>query len=530
MTEARDTEGFSLRSLARSAVILAGGTAAAQAVAIVRELYVAARVGVSAEYDAVLIALVVPMTLAVLITSGVATALVPAYIAAHRDHGSEAAGRLAGATVTWFGMVTLLGSLLLIPLSGPLISLFGPGLSPSSQATAAGYLVTLSPLVFVIGVSSILGSVCQARELFPTIAWATVVGPTVGLIVTLTMWSQVDIDALILGSLVGPIVTALMLWIGALRAGISPRPGIRAPGLGLGALVRHAVPLTVGASVMQLTVLADRAIASLIAPGAVSALRYAEVLVRLPIGAIGPAWGNAVYPALARAAHATGTDGLGSATTRLLRLTVIAFLPIAALTMAVAPVAVGVAYGRGAFTEEDLALTSIVAAAFAPLIVLLVANPVVVDSLNARRRGTVLLMGAVSAAALNFVLDLALGLTLGIAGIALATSVTVGTVLVFVLGRSLSRSDPDFQLRSIARPLVAAIAASSPAAIAFGILSWGGIAPSEGLGAIVYLGVVGIVGMTSYVVFAIRLGIEEPIMLVRIARTRLAERGAAARV
>lgn len=527
VANAGDAPGFSLRSLARSAVILAGGTAAAQVVAIVRELYVAAQVGISAEYDAVLIALVVPMTLSVLITSGVVTALVPAYITARRDHGPAAAARLAGAVVTWFGLVTLLGSLLLIPLSGPLIELFGPGLSASSQATAAGYLVTLSPLVFIIGVSSILSSICQAQELFPTIARATVAGPTIGLVVTVVMWPQMDVSALVLGSLVGPVVTALMLWIGALRAGISPRPGVRAPGLGLGALVRHAAPLTVGASVMQLTVLADRAIASLIAPGAVSALRYAEVLVRLPIGAIGPAWGNAVYPALARAAHATGVDGLGFATTRLLRLAVVAFVPIAALTMAVAPVAVGVAYGRGAFTADDLALTSVVAAAFTPLIVLLMANPVVVDSLNARRQGTVLLMGAISAAVLNFVLDVAFGLTLGIAGIALATSVTIGTVLVLVLARSLSRSDPDFRLGSIARPLVTAIAASAPGAIVFGVLSWGGFAPRDAVGAIAYLVVVGVTGMASYVMLAIHLGIEEPIALVRAARSRLS-RGAEA--
>jgi putative peptidoglycan lipid II flippase len=522
--------GFSLRSLARSAIILAGGTAAAQVVAIVRELYVAAQVGISADYDAVLIAQVVPMTLAVLITSGVVTALVPAYIAAQRDHGMAAAGRLAGAVLTWFGIATLAGSLVLVPLSDLLVGLFGPGLSPASQATASGYLVTLAPLVFVIGVSSILSSVCQAREMFPTIARATVTGPVVALAVTFLLWERMGIGALVLGTLVGPIVTGLMLALGAWRAGIAPRPGLRAPGLGLGLLVRHAAPLTVGASVMQLTVLADRAIASLIAPGAVSALRYAEVLVRLPIGAIGPAWGNAVYPALARAAHATGVDGLGSATTRLLRLAVVVFTPVAALTMAVAPVAVGITYGRGAFTPEDLALTSIVVVAFAPLIVLLMANPVVVDSLNARRRGTVLLMGAVSSAVLNFVLDVALGLTLGIAGIALATSLTIGTVLVLVLGRNLSRSDPDFRLAAVGRPLLAALVASTPAALVFGILSWGGIAPREGIPAIAYLGVAGTLGMASYLVLAIRLGIEEPIRMLRAVRARLTRQGAGAGV
>lgn len=517
--------GFSLRSLARSAVILAGGTAAAQVVAIIRELYVAAQVGISVDYDAVLIAQVIPMTLATLITSGVVTALVPAYITAQRDHGSPAASRLAGAVLTWFGIATLVASLALIPLAGLLVALFGPGLSAESQATASGYLITLAPMVFVIGMSSILSSVCQAREMFPLIARATVVGPILGLAVTFLMWGQLGIGALVLGTLVGPVVTGLMLWLGAWRAGIAPRPALRAPGLGLGLLVRHAGPLTVGASVMQLTVLADRAIASLIAPGAVSALRYAEVLVRLPIGAIGPAWGNAIYPALARSAHATGSAGLGSATTRLLRLALVAFTPVAALTMAVAPVAVGFAYGRGAFTAEDLALTSTVVVAFAPLVVLLMCNPVIVDALNARRRGTALLMGAVSAAVINFVLDVALGLTLGIAGIALATCLTVGIVMAFVLGRNLTRSDPDFRISAVGRPLAAALVASAPATLVFGFLSWSGIAPREGIAALGYLGVVGTLGMASYLVLAIRFGIEEPLLVLRAIRSRFPRRG-----
>jgi putative peptidoglycan lipid II flippase len=227
-----------------------------------------------------------------------------------------------------------------------------------------------------------------------------------------------------------------------------------------------------------------------------------------------------VYPALSRAAYLRGEAGLGAATMRLLRLSIVAFVPVAALTMAVAPVAVGVAYGRGAFTAEDLALTSIVVAAFAPLIVLLMANPVVVDALNARRRGAVLLLGAVVSAVLNFVADVVLGLTLGIAGIALATSVTIGTVLVFVLGTNLTRTDPDFRMRALGRPVVTSLVAAAPGALAVGVLSWSGMVPREGVAAVAFLGVAGILGMAFYAALAIRMGIDEPLLVVRALRAR----------
>lgn len=284
--------------------------------------------------------------------------------------------------------------------------------------------------------------------------------------------------------------------------------------------MRHAIPLTLSASVLQVTVVADRAIASLIAPGAVSALRYAEVLVRLPIGAIGPAWGNAVYPALVRATHSVSTDTLGNVTMRLLRLTIAVFLPIAALTAAVAPVAVGVAYGRGAFTPEDLATTAQVVAAFAPLILLLMLNPVIVDSLNARRRGTVLLAGGIANAAINLVLDVVFGLTIGVAGIALATSTTIAIVLFLVLGPNLARSEPEFRLGRLGRPVALAIVAAIPGTLVFGALAWSGIAPREGIPAILFLGIAGIVGLAAYGLIAIRVGLEEPRAILEAVQER----------
>ena len=78
--------------------------------------------------------------------------------------------------------------------------------------------------------------------------------------------------------------------------------------------------------------------------------------MRTPISAISPAWGSAMYPTLVRAAR-DRDDSLASTTSRSLRFAIATFVPIAALTAAVAPVAVAVAYGRGAFGPQDVAET-----------------------------------------------------------------------------------------------------------------------------------------------------------------------------
>lgn len=500
--------------------MLTGGTAAAQAIAILRELFVAANVGLSGDYDAVLIALVIPMTLAALATSGIVTALIPGYVAIQRERGRADASRLASAVLTWVAVITGLMAAFLVLAADPLVQLVGPGLPPEAHDQAVSYLLMLAPVVMVIGLGGILSSICQAEGRFGMMAWAAFIGPAIAFAIMVATWGEAGLRALVVANILGPLISTLMLLSGVLRASVTLRPRLIAPGLGAGALMRHAIPLTLSASVLQVTVVADRAIASLIAPGAVSALRYAEVLVRLPIGAIGPAWGNAVYPALVRATHSVRTDTLGNVTMRLLRLTIAVFLPIAALTMAVAPVAVGVAYGRGAFTPEDLATTSQVVAAFAPLILLLMLNPVIVDSLNARRRGTVLLAGGIANAIINLVLDIVFGLTIGVAGIALATSTTIAVVLFLVLAPNLARSEPEFRLGRLGRPMALAIAAAIPGTAVFGALAWSGIAPREGIPAILFLVIAGTAGLAAYGIIAIRIGLEEPVAILAAVRER----------
>lgn len=129
----------------------------------------------------------------------------------------------------------------------------------------------------------------------------------------------------------------------------------------------------------------------MVGEGTLSLLRYGEVLVRTPITAVRGAWGSALYPALVHAAQDDLDDGIARATERSLKYVLIVFVPISALTAAVAPVAVQVAFGRGAFDLQDVMDTATVVAAFAPIIVISMAAPVLRGAHNARRRGRVLL-------------------------------------------------------------------------------------------------------------------------------------------
>jgi len=500
-------QGLSFRAIGRSAAILTGAAAGAQLLGVVREVFVAAQVGLSSEYDALLIALILPTTLAGVLTAGTGTAMVPAYLKVRDDRGREEARRFAGAIATWVGLGGLIVWVSLEVFAYVAIEISGPGLAPATRDTAFGYLHLVAPLTFASAVSGVLYAVCQAEERFAAIAWSSFAGSAVTLVATLLLWHWLRLGALAVGNLLGPIVGALILLVSVARASIAPRLKLWTSRGELTAFARHAAPLTLSSAILQLNGISDRAIASLIAPGAVSALRYADVLVRTPIGAISPAWGTALYPSFVRVALEAGA-GLSSALERSLRYVVALFMPVAVLTVAVAPVAVAVGYGRGAFGPPEVIRTAQAVAAFAPLIVLLMCYAPLTGALNARRRGGVLLAAGLLSVCLNFVLDVILGIWLGAAGVALSSSVTAMLVLAFFSWR-LSLSETAFTLAPILRTLLRSTLASLPVAIPIAALSWSGMVPSGTLIGLAALLIFGILGILGYVIVAASLGLDE---------------------
>lgn len=510
----------SLRAVGRSALILTSGSFAVQLVSVSRELFVAAQVGLSRELDAFLIALVLPLTLSGVLTSGTVTALVPAYIDARGTHGLVRARRLAGAVLSLVAIGAILLTIGLSVFADVAVGIIGPGLNATSQLEAAAYLRLIAPVAFFVAMTGVLTSICQAEERFSGIALASLSGPAVALIVIVALWGSLGLAGYALASLLGPATTCVVLAVYTIRTGIAPIPGLRFRGLQLGAFARHAGPLTLSGAILQLNVVADRAIASLIAPGAVSALRYGEILVRTPVTAIAPAWSAALYPAQVRAAANDIGSRLGATTGRSIAYAIVAFIPLAAFAAALAPLAVDAAYLRGAFDARDAAVTANVVAAFAPLILVMMVAPVLIGAHNARRQGVLLLATGAINVVLNFTLDVALGAWLGVAGIALSSSITAILLVIFLSVR-LRKAEADFPLRPLLRTALHALGAVTIPAAIVALVAWSGLGRGSVTWDLLLLAGLGIPAAAAYTFIATRTGLSEATNVMRLISQRL---------
>ena len=360
----------------------------------------------------------------------------------------------------------------------------------------------------------LLAATFQIHDRMRAIALAWMAGPIVSFVITIALWERLGLTALAVAMTAQQATIVIVLLVMAIWFGILPPLTLRADRAESTRFIKHAMPLTISASVLQFNLLTDRAIATLITPGAVSALRYAEGIIRIPMSSLGPAWNAAIYPALVRASLLEASRSFAKAAGDALRYVIVIFVPLAVATAALAPVIVEVAYVRGAFDERAAILTAGSLVGFAPLFVLTMIQAVLTGAHNARRRGVYLMMMGFLDVILNFVFNVSLGWAIGVAGIALSTSLTMGVIQSINAWR-LGAIEKSFPLGSLISVSARALLASAVVAVPIVAVAWNlphGIGFTAALG---LLAVLATAGMVGYILIARLIGLDEPWTVAR---------------
>lgn len=348
-----------------------------------RERALAHYFGVGPHIDAFRAALRTPNILQNLLGEGtLSAAFIPIYsrlIHAGRD---EEAGRFAGAIFGLLLAVAAATSLLGMALAHPLVVVLAPGFVGDAAAVQAGTLAVdrfaltvtavriLFPmtgfLVLSVWALGILNS--HRRFLLPYLAPAVWNAATIAALLwvgapppktaELTPAAVAALDRLILVACWGTFLGGLLQFLVQLPAVARVLKGFRlsfSPRVpGVGEALRAFGPVVAGRGVVQLASYLDLFLASLLAPGAVSVLSYAQMFYMLPISLFAMSVAAAELPVLSR----LGADAEGRATLlpRVRRsLAQMAFLNVPTLVgyLAFGFLLVGALYRTGRFHVED---------------------------------------------------------------------------------------------------------------------------------------------------------------------------------
>ncbi len=394
---------------------------------------------------------------------------------------------------------------------------FMPGimhlLTPGFDGDPAKFSLTVTlaritfPYMILICLTALLGGVLNGLDRFAAAAAAPVLYNicSIAAMLILTRYVPTVGHALAWGvSLAGVAQLAVLVWA-VRRAGMPmtiPRPRLT-PEMRI--LFRRMAPGLVGASAMQLNSAVDLIVGSLLPPGAISLLYYADRVNQLPLGTIGAAVGTALLPLMSRQVR-SGDDAAAVRTlNRALEFALTLTLPAAlALIVAGQPILV-VLFERGAFTLRSAHLASQSLAGYALGLPFFVLVKVLAPAFFARGDTTGPVRIAMITLVINFALNIALMVPLQHIGPALASSLAaifnVTALTVLLHRRGFLRADARLRHR-LPRILLAAVAMAvtlwllqdhglDPTTMARGITRWAGLAALVGAGLLAY-GVAGL--------------------------------------
>ena len=411
------------------AVLTVGGlTMASRVLGLVRDILIAAILGAGLVADAFFIAFKLPNFFRRLFAEGAFNAaFVPLFSEALGRDGRAAARAFAEACLGILVPVLFL-FVTAMQIAMPWVML---GLAPGFADQPAKFdlavdltRLTFPYLMFISLVSLIAGALNSLHRFAAAAATPILLNLClIGAILWLTPYVPTAGHALAWGVAVAGIVQFLWLSWAVLRAGLPlglPAPRLSAP---VKRLLILMAPAAIGAGVVQINLVIDIVLASLLPEGSVSYLFYADRLNQLPIGVVGVAVGTALLPLLSRQVAKGDGAAAHHSQNRAIEVAVLLALPAALALFVIADPVIAVLFERGAFGPAETQATAYALRAYVVGLPAYVLIKVLAPGFFARQDTRTPVKIAVAALVVNLVLNLILMGPMKHAGLALATAI-----------------------------------------------------------------------------------------------------------
>jgi len=506
-------------SLFRAIATVGGLTMVSRVLGFARDLMIARYLGAGVAADAFFVALRLPNFFRSLFAEGAFTAgFLPLYSELLAKGGRYAARRFAESALAFLLPVLLLFSVLAQILMPLLMLGLAPGFydEPERFVLAVEYTRITFPYLLFISLAALYGAVLNGLGRFAAFA-ATPILLNLTMLVALPLLAGGAApllpagEALAWGTLAAGLAQFLWLVYWLWREGIVLRLVPPALPPMVRRLFQLILPAAIGAGAMQINLVVNVILASLLPAGAVSYLFYADRLNQLTVGIVGVAIATALLPSLSRLLALGRIEAAAAQQNRAIEFSLLLALPAMAALVVVPYPLISVLFERGAFDAAASRASADALLAYAIGLPAYILARAFTPGFHARQDTRTPLRIAFVTIAANLALSIALMPVLGHVGLALATALAAwGNAAQ--LGWRLHRRghwQPDARLKQ--RGLRILVAALLMAAALWGlqhlVSGWYGEGEARRIAALAVL-VLG--GMAVYGLAALLLGATKP--------------------
>lgn len=416
------------RRIFRAAASVTAAGILVKIVSTMKEVAVAGVYGRSDAMDAFLAAALIPSLLINLISESMNQALVPTLVRVRDQEGHDRAQQLLSNSMLWMCVLLAAGSAAMALTARGLFPLIASHFPPAKLDLSVRIFYALLPVVLITGIATNCTAVLNTFDRFAFPALAPVVIPVTIVAGALLLGDRLGIWAMVYATLVGALIhAAVVAWMMD-----SHGYRFRLRWYGMTEATREVAhqygPVLLSGVVASGGLLVDQSMAAMLPAGSVSALVYANRFVSAVLTLLAGAVSTAVVPYFSGMIAIGDWAGCRHTLRTWVRLTALVSAPIALLLIVGAHLLIRITFQRGAFGPHDTAVVTPVLAMYAIQIPFFVSSRVFYRFIVAMRRTDLVLYCGILNLALDIVLNLILMRWIGVAGIALATSLwTVST-------------------------------------------------------------------------------------------------------
>jgi putative peptidoglycan lipid II flippase len=452
------------RVLATASLILTVAALASRLLGWIRLLVIGSQFGASRELDAYFAAFRIPDAIFQLVVAGaLSAALIPVF-SSYRARGQEAeAWRLASSIINLV-VIALAGLSLLMAIFAPvLVPIVAPGFdAPTTELTIRmTRVMLLSPVL--IGMGAVVSGILNSYERFAVPSLAPLAYNLVIILAAIFLAPIMGVEGLAVGVAIGSLAHLVIQLpeLGRVGQRYDLTIGLGHPGVRKVAFLMG--PRMLGLAAGQLNFIVSTILASGLPQGSITAYNYAFQLSQIPVGVLGVSVAVALFPTLSRDAALGKVSEIRRQVATSLRVLIFIAAPLTAAMIVLAGPITAVFFQYGLFSAQSTELTAGALAYFAIGLVAHIVVHVLTRAFYAMQDTRTPVLWAIIAVAINVPLMAWLVGPMGVAGLALALSISASLEvigLLWALHTRIESIEGAEVLRSAARSAVGAVAAA----------------------------------------------------------------------
>ena len=490
-------------------------------VGLMRDIVLSYFYGTSQISDVYIISITIPTVMFSIVMMGLSSGYIPIYLKIAAEKGNESATSFTNNLIS---IIIILCTFIVFSgfiFTEQIVRIFASGFQGETLVLAIKFTRLSIFAIYFMGVVSIFTDYLRMKGsyIIPSII---VVFPNVVLVILIIASYYFGVMLLAGTTLIVSILSVILLTPFVRKNGFKYRWYCNLNDENIQKLIFLAMPLILGVAVNQINILVDRTLASRITIGGISALTYAGRLNQIVQGIFVLSLINVMYPIISKRAVDDDHKGFKEIIKETINIINLLVIPATIGLIVFSPQIVKLLFGRGAFDEKAILMTSNVLLFYSSGILGIALREVLARAFYSLQDTKTPMINASIAVFLNIALNIALSSIMGISGLALATSISA-LFCTFLLFISLRKKIGPFGIKQISisflKILFASLVMGGLAKLSFNYLT---ASLSQNLSLLIAIGV----GAVSYFVIIYFMKIEDVDVIVGEIKKKLG-RGAA---